>query len=896
MSMLDGLRHRVYVLWRGERYGREVERELHFHVELERLAASHDHSATDAELAARRAVGNTTYYREEVRRMTPLAWLDVLRQDVAYAWRGLRRSPGFTGAVMITLGLGMGVNAAVYSFLDTLFERPPQGVVRPSEVRRLYIDVAEFQIPGARFAIPGFSYPSVRAIVAAESAQVELAAFSEPDSVAVIDGATRIPIRASHVSASYFSLLGVKPERGRFFSGDEARIEAPTQVAVLSDAFWRRAFGARDAVVGRKVDIEGRPFTVIGVAAPGFSGIDLDAVDVWLTANTNAYGLAFTGEPWYESFNNDFEMLARIPPGVSEARLMATATQAHLSVHLRGLMYDSTQRVETGSIVRAAGPENTAREVSISTRLAGVTLIVLLIAIANVANLLLVRATRRRREIALRRALGVTGGRLYAQLLTESVLLGMLGGAVALLVAFWSATALRRLLLPHVQWSTPAIDARTVWLIAGLSLAVGIVAGLAPAFQASQPNLVDSLKAGSHEGAYRRSMLRSTLLALQTALSIVLLVGAGLFVRSLGNVRAIDLGYDVDQTMFAEPHFVTSPPAADVYARLDAAADRLRESPGVEAVALAQNAPMRGYSGTGISLPDRDSVPMFDGMRGAWNLTVSPGYFRATGVPLIAGRDLNASDRLGPGGSVVVSRTMASLYWPGESAIGKCLIVGKHGDPCSTVVGIVADVHRGRVIEKPGLLFYLPAAPTDTFSLPRTLIVRVDEHKAGVVSARIARELARQFPTMMPATVMTLRQSLDSQLRPWRLGAELFTALGVLALVVAALGVYSVVAYSVSQRTREMGIRIALGAQRSDVVSLVVGEGARVLLVGVAAGVAISLAAGRLVASLLYGISPRDLPVFIGSTLTLLIIGIVASAFPSLRAARVDPVAALRTD
>src|SRR6185437_15976216 len=317
---------------------------------------------------------------------------------------------------------------------------------------------------------------------------------------------------------------------------------------VLSDAFWRRAYDASDRVIGRKIDVEGRPFTVVGIAAAGFSGVDLDAVDVWLTANTNAYGLAWTGEPWYEGFNDGFQMLARIPAGVSEAGVLSVATRAHLSVHLRGLEYDTTEKVEAGPIVSAAGPANEAQEVTISTRLAGVTLIVLLIAIANVANLLLVRATRRRREIALRRALGVSGGRLYAQLLTESVLLGVLGGAVALLVAFWSGTVLHHLLLPHVQWAAPAIDSRTMLLVATLSVSVGILAGLAPALQSARPNLVDSLKAGSHDGAYQRSTLRSVLLVMQTALSIVLLVGAGLFVRSLRNVRAIDLGYDIDRT------------------------------------------------------------------------------------------------------------------------------------------------------------------------------------------------------------------------------------------------------------------------------------------------------------------------------------------------------------
>ncbi len=239
---------------------------------------------------------------------------------------------------------------------------------------------------------------------------------------------------------------------------------------------------------------------------------------------------------------------------------------------------------------------------------------------------------------------------------------------------------------------------------------------------------------------------------------------------------------------------------------------------------------------------------------------------------------------------------MASVYWPGQPALGKCLIIGDRSAPCSTVIGVVGDVHRGSVIEKPTLQMYLPVAGVDTFSMPRRLIVRANEREVGIVSARVARELAREFPSMLPASVRTMSEQIEPQLRPWRLGAQLFTALGVLALLVATLGVYSVVAYAVSQRTHEMGIRIALGAQWSDVVSLVVGEGARVLVIGVFVGVAISLAAGRLVATLLYGVSAHDAPVLAGATIALLVVGILAAALPSLRAAKVNPVTALRAD
>jgi predicted permease len=575
--------------------------------------------------------------------------------------------------------------------------------------------------------------------------------------------------------------------------------------------------------------------------------------------------------------------------------MTTVGTAALRSVHLRGYSYDSTVTMLAGSILLASGPAQGEKEVSISTRLAGVALIVLLIACANVANLLLVRATRRGREIAVRRALGVSTARLYQQLLTESLVLSVLGGVTAVVFAVWAGTALRRLMLPNIHWAHGAIGGRAIAFAAVISLITGIVAGLAPALQATRPDLVNSLKAGSREGSYQRSTLRSALLAAQAALAVVLLIGAGLFVRSLDNIRSLDLGYDVERVLTVRPTFVQSPPPREIAAALPAIAQRLRTAPGVEAVAYSSSPPMGGYSIARIFLPDRDSLPSLGHETNASKIAVSPDFFRTSGVRVIQGREFDKADRPGPSGAVIVSQAMARVYWPGQSALGKCLILGARTSPCSIVVGVVADVHRTDVIEQPTMQYYVPVDASD-FGGASDLIVRTGQQNMAAVSRIAAQELKRAFPRMSIPRIRSMQSILEPQFRPWRLGATLFTAFGVLALVVAAIGVYSVVAYAVSQRMHEMGIRVALGARLTDIVGLVLGESARIVAVGVAIGILAAIGLGRLVASLLFGISARDPLVIAGAAGVLLVVGLVASLVPGWRAAAVDPSTALRAD
>ncbi len=898
MSRMHGFWHRVYVALSGERYTREIERELRFHLELERMAQGADGSV-EAELAARRALGNVTYYREEVRRMTALGWFDRMGQNATFAVRGLRRSPGLAITVVATLALGLGVNAAMFSLLDRVFSEPPAGVVDPGHVYRLYVDHR-----GAQYStIPiyaGYAYPQVRAILAAAPPTVQMAAYSTPDSIAAIVANERVPVQRSYVGSGYFTLLGIRAERGRLFAPEELRIETPAHVAVLSDGFWHRVFDGRSDAIGSTIRMGDKPYTIIGVAGASFTGVDLDVADVWTPANTVEASLGgFLGAkiPWYENFGMPFRLLMRAPSPAEESGALGSSTAAFRTVHIRGLMYDSLPKILDGPIVEAAGPMLATREVQVSTRAAGVSVIVLLVACANVVNLLLLRGSRRRREIAVRRALGVSRWRLYEQLAVESVILFVLGGAVAVGVAMWTGALARHLMLPRVHWGSAAVDGRTLLFIAGLSLAIGLLAGLAPALHAARPDLVESLKAGSRDSAYQRSRIRSALVVAQTALCVLLVVGAGLFVRSLSILESIDVGLDVPRLEMLSPTFAGAGSHDAVLSRaLPQAAERIRRLPGVLAVGMAQAGPMSGYSFGPLSLPGRDSLPALPGQFGASYNNVSPDYFAATGIRIVAGRTFTTADRFGNGkrsGSVIVGESMAKLYWPRENPIGRCVILGGANGACSTVVGVASDAHRMSIVEHSVLQYY---QPLDTNAAPRVLLVRADPSRLAVIAREANDILMHTVPGIDANHIQRMSQVLAPELRPWHLGATLFTAFGILALVIAGVGVYSIASYSVAQRTHELGVRMALGARISDIMELVIGEGLALVGAGVVVGLVAAYFMGRLVRALLFGVTPTDPSVMLVATVTLCVLAVVACAIPGIRAARVDPASALRSE
>jgi predicted permease len=888
MSRIHGFLHRLRVLVDPDGYAAEVEREIRFHLDRQ-AAINKGVSLDDVEAAAlaQRQFGNVTYVREEVRRMSGIEWIDRLRQNFSYAARGLRRSPGFTAAVVITLALGLGVNAAMFTFLDRVFVKPPAGIVKPNEVRRLYSSLSRPKEPNGRMVVERLWYVQVREIMQHMDSGVTLGLFeSGSDSVAVKVGETTTPALKTVANSDYFRVLGVRPKLGRLFDSTENDIANPAPVAVITDAMWKRVFAGDPNVIGKTFTVKYRPISVIGVLPEKFTGTDLTRTDYWMPLG-NAGSGTVRGKPWYDSYQGDFAVVTRFANAETERKFLQVASQVAGPVKI-AFFGDSVAEIRSGPIQQSLGPAKRGTEVTIATRLAGVAFIVLLITLANVSNLLLVRATVRQREIAVRRALGVSKARLFEQLVSESLLLALLGGAVAILLAIWVGAALRNVLLPDVHWPTGVLDLRVVAFAGAAAVLTGIIVGAVPAIHAFRPDLIASLRGGDKSGSYRRSATRTGLLVAQAALSVVLLVGSGLFVQSLRKVRDIDVGFELYRTSIVRVAADTGSLMASMQEAMPALLERIARIPNVEGVAAASAGPMLGASYGEMHLPGHDSLPEVFGVRGAAKNDVTPGYFRTVGQRIIAGREFLPGDPP----SLIVSADMARAYWPGESALGKCVILGKLTDPCVPVIGVVEGTHGYGIVKDDNRSAQLYTNGKET---PR-LVLRIAAGKEAEASPLIAAEVKRLVPRAQTVRVQPEIDVFDSELRPWRLGATLFTAMGILALIVAAVGVYSVIAYATTQRTTEMGIRIALGARLADIARLIVGDGLRTVAIGIALGIVLAIAAGKLVASLLYGISPRDPFILAGAGAALAVIGIVACVVPAWRAAQVDPVTALRSD
>jgi predicted permease len=703
-------------------------------------------------------------------------------------------------------------------------------------------------------------------------------------------------LRGVFASGNYFQALGVRPAVGRAFGEDEDRIPRGVPVAVISDGLWHSHFGGGD-VLGKPLTLDGNRYTIIGVAPAGFSGIDLERVDVWLPLAAAAPEIF--GKDWYS--NQGMAWLVsfmRLRPGISTAQADDDLTStARASTGSDTTRFDYGARFMTAPLSLAREPARTDRSTagSVASWLAGVSLVVLLIACANVANLLLARALRRRREIAVRLALGVGRMRLVRQLLTESMLLALLGGALGVLAAHWGARVVRALLLPEVSWSDSLFDLRVLGIAAVATLLTGILTGIAPALQAGNRDLTGALKAGTREGTFRTSRLRTGLLLAQAALSVVLLVGAGLFVRSLRNIRTIDFGFDPEQVVVVGATYPDAMPGSAQQQSDEAMLERLRRLPYVERAALAITAPFQTMRISDVSIPGFDDS--LRAMKGALPLIngVTPEYFATVGTRIVRGRGFSAADGRGAPRVTIVNETMAKRAWRGQDPLGRCVKVGGDTMPCSEVIGVARDIVDNNVRDASSMQYYVPFAQDQLTSTGRSLFARTRGAPSAVVET-MRRELAHAAPSARYIDVRVMQTNIEPQVRPWRLGASMFSVFGALALLLAAVGLYSVIAYGVTQRTHELGVRVALGARTADVLRLVVSEGLRVAVVGVSAGAVIALLAGGWLAPLLFNVSPRDPSVFAAVTSVLLVVALAASLLPALRAARVDPATALRAD
>ena len=822
--------------------------------------------------------------------------LETLTQDLKYAIRGLRARPGFTIAVVATLGLGIGANAAMFGIVDRLLFRPPALLRDPATAHRVYT----FQTSrGEEYAQNVGRYAKYVDLTKWTTSFSSTAGYAQRDlAVGVGDAAREMHIGA--VSASFFGFFDAPAALGRYFTEAEDRPPAGAPVAVLSHSMWQAQYDERRDVLGSKIQIGPTIYTIIGVSAPGFVGLWADkppAAFIPITSYAAGVDIKLNGVKWWNTYSWGWmSMLVRRKPGVSIATANADLTQANVKSY-EAQRIEQTRSTPTnlarpraiaGSILAERGP-NESSVAKVATWIGGVSVIVLLIACANVANLLLARALRRRREIALRLALGVSRGRLLSQLFTESVLLALLGGVAGLLVAHWGGAALRAGLLEKSEAAGGFRDPRTVMFAVGAALVVGLLTGLAPAFQAGRADLTADLKAGSREGTYGRSRARTALLLLQGALSVVLLVGAGLFVRSLKNVQAVRLGYDVDPILLVELRMrgvkLDSAQTVELRQRL------LRTSrtiPGVENASLQAAVPFWS------TWSQRLFVEGIDTVRGQFDLNaVSPEYFATAGTRVIRGRGISDQDTPRNPRAVVVSENMGKTLWPGRDPIGQCVRIGSDTLPCTYVVGIAENIKNEGLAADSGYYYYLPSAQFNPTA--GGLIVRTRGRATERVEA-VRRRLQREMPGASYVAITPFSQILGSETRSWELGATMFVAFGGLALVLAAVGLYSVIAYNVAQRTHELGVRVALGAQSADVVRLVVTDGLRLAGVGVAIGTGLAFWAGGWVKPLLFNVSPKDPAIFVVVAATLISVAIAASWLPALRASRVDPNVALRSD
>jgi putative ABC transport system permease protein len=887
---------RRLVQWmRFRAHGSDLAEELAFHREaIERDLMSRGHTPAEARDAARRMMGNETGSREDARGIWLWPRLEAVWQDAKVTVRSLRRSPAFTAGVMLTFALGVGANAAMFALIDRMMLRPPALMRDPGSVHRAYLYRS---VDGVESGTGG-QYAR-NADIARWTSSFSASAMHATQQLAVGVGQDAREMRIAIISASFFEFFDAPPAAGRYFGPAEDAPPAGAPVAVLSHATWQSQYGGRRDAIGSTLQIGAVVYTIIGVAAEDFVGLSpLRPPAAFIPVST--YAASTLGAVWTTTYTSSFGIgtILRRKPGTTVDAASADLSRALVrSYRAEGRTEERIAalrlRALAGPVLLERGPERSS-VAQVATWLGGVTIIVLLIACANVASLLLARALSRRREIALRIALGVSRARLLTQLLTESMLLAVAGGLLGVAVAWGMSGLLRAAFLPGTNPVPVAGDGRTLAFIGIVTLVVGAFTGLLPLLQVRRLAPTDDLKSGQRAGSYHRSGARSTLLVFQGALALVLLVGAGLFVRSLRNVRDVRLGFDPDSVLRVELHMrgvtLDSARAAALRLRLLGAATTV---PGVRHASLQLAVPFGGMTIYPFKVEGIDSVRKL----GRFELNaVSPDYFATMGTRLLRGRGFESGDLAGARRVVVISEAMGTVLWPGQDPLDKCMRIGIPPDtmPCRYVVGVAEDIHaRGFGPQDRNFYYYLPAE--QWHQQAEGLFVRAEGGPRRAIEP-LRRRLQEEMPGASYVTVSGLGELVEAESRSWVMGATLFTAFGALALVLAAVGLYSVIAYNVAQRRQELAVRVALGAGFGDVIRLVVGQGLRFAMTGAVVGGAVAYLAAPKLESLLFNQSPRD-PVVLGTVAgALLLVAVLASLIPAIRGARVDPNSALRAE
>src|SRR5262245_17257536 len=868
---------RLYGLLRKNRIEQEMDDEMRFHVLMRtRENIERGMKPDEAEREARRRFGNVGRIKDLARDIKGGGFMETLLQDLRYGARMLMKNPGFTLIAGFTLALGIGSITTVFSIVNGYLLRP---LPFPDSERLVMID----EISAQRGPMGGISFANLLDWREQNQVFTGIAAWGGGDYTLTGDGD---PEQLPGMSISYntFEILGVSPMLGRSFRDEEDRPEHD-MVVILGHGLWERRFGAKPQIIGQTITINNRPRTVIGVMPPGFKYPE--RAELWLP-------LALDTRRWTRA-NHGLACFARLKPGVTLAQAQAD-------------MNSVARRIEEQNPVTNKGMGVTLIKmrdslIVASTRTAvlilfGVVGVVLLIACANVANLLLARGSARRREVAIRAALGAGRWRIFRQLLTESFLLGVIGGVFGLALAFWGID----LVLAGIPNELPFyvkfnIDNRVLGFTAGISLLTAVVFGTAPALQASQVNLNETLKEGGRGAAgasYHR--LRRLLVITEVALSLILLIGAGLLMRGFLRLQGVNPGFKPENVLtmrigLPRSNYDTPEKRSIFFQEL---IERVEALPGVQEAGGTSNLPLRGTWGRSLWV---EGVPVLSvGQSPTINHNViTPGYFKAMGIPIMMGRDFTDADKRDGLKVTIIDERLAREYWPNQSPLGKRIRFSppENNEPWSAIVGVVGNVKNESLSLTQSKSVYLPHSQFSIGGM--ALAVRAAASPESLAPA-IRDQVKRMDPNLPLTQVLTMTEVVSLSIYRPRLMVSLFGVFAGVALLLASVGIYGVMSYSVAQRTHEIGVRMALGAQRGDVLRLIVAQGMNLIVVGAAIGLAGALAFTRLIQSLLFEVTTTD-PVTFGLVAALLgIVALLACYIPARRATKVDPMVALRAE
>ena len=816
--------------------------------------------------------------------------METLIKDLRYGFKSLLKQPAFTAVAVLSIALGIGVNTTIFSFINTALFRPLPFPDSHQLVRLWDGNSA--------------SYPDYAAYRDESKVFSGLAAYAQRPLNLNVNGESQ-RIWGEIVTGNYFDVLKVKPAIGRGFLDDEDRTVGTHPVVVLSNALWRRHFNSDPSIIGKGVSLNNHSFAVIGIMPENFVGATVvSQPDLWVpmmmepVVESGSRSLTSPDDGW-------LMMLGRLKPDSNPAGAQA-AVEA-----IAGRLYQARRERNSGpegpsrrtvTVVAARGlmvpPEGRASVFFVVAILMTVVSLVLLVACANVANMLVARAVKRRKEIAVRIALGAGRWRVVRQMLTESVLLALVGGVAGLLLAQWS-TALLLNLLPQVLRDNSVVpevsfDGRVFVYTFLLSFVTGIVFGLVPALQTSKPDVVATLKDETlMYGAGRRKFtLRNLLVVTQIAVSLLLLVTAGLFIRNLRNTQHAEPGFALDHSLMMSFDLgLANYNAARGKVFEEQLLERVRALPQVRAASLAEFVPLSGTRSLSPLYVEGEPTPVrFDDDATLSHNTVGLDYFQTIGIPLVGGRDFNQGDTASSPAVIIINETLARRLAPDGNAVGKRVRMDSHGNYLD-VVGVVRDVKYGELAEKTPFFGYLPLS--QRYRAAMTLHVRTTADPLAAINQ--VRAEVKALDSDLPLTnVKTMQEHMRLPLAPAKLLALLSSALGILALLLAAIGLYGVMAYIVGSRTHEIGIRMALGAQTSGIHILVIGQGMRLTVVGIALGLIAAFALTRVLRSVLYGVGATDPVTFIGVAVLLLAVALLACFIPARRATKVDPLVALR--